>query len=106
MNYFEVNKLVFEINGWSVLWQCQPSFWLTTVIGPGSFYVLFQPVGWIVDHYHFDKRIAEKVAFFIIFRAMRVLFVIERIIVFGFVIFRFRVQMQRVVRYIHYPIRI
>ena len=109
MNYFEVQKFVFEINGWSILWQCQPSFWFE-MVGLGSFYVLYQPVGWIVDHYHFDKRIvekvAEKVAFFIIFRAIRVLFVIERIIVFGFVIFRFRVQMQRIVRYIHYPIRI
>ena len=110
MNYFVVNKFVFEINGWSVLWKCQPSFWFTTVVGIGSFYVLFQPVGWIVDHYHFDKRIVEKfaeeIAIFIIFRTIRVLFVIERIIVFGFVIFQFRVQMRKIVRCIHYPLRI
>ena len=72
--------------------------------------MLFQPVGWIVDHYHFDKRIVEKfaeeIAIFNIFRTIRVLFVIERIIIFGFVIFRFRMQMRKIVRYIHYPLRI
>ena len=106
MNYFEVKKVIFEKNGWYVLWQCQPSFWFTMVVGLGSFYVLHQPVDWISDHFHFDKRIVEKVAFFIIFRAIRVLFVIERIMVFGFVIFRFRVQMRKIVRCIHYPLRI
>ena len=88
------------------IWQCQPSFWFTIVVGLGSFCVLHQPVDWIVDHYHFDKRILEKIAIFIIFRTIRVLFVIERILVFGFVIFRFRLQMRKIVRYIHYPLRI
>ena len=103
--YFEVKKLVFEINGWAVLWQCEPN-WFTMVVGIVYWFVLLQPVNWIADHYYLDKRIGEKIAGFLISRAIMLLLVIESIMVFGFLILRIPVHMLKIVKRIHYPLRI